>query len=251
MKGVRYRYILLGLGLMVGGGLFALVAYLVIDYMPLAALGLAAVILGAISLGLGRTLPRVSVDAGQVLMQAGVDNVAALIEELGLRSRAVYLPTSITSGVARALIPARVNPASPAIQRHLERRFIVHFGPGPEDFGLLVATPGSAALPLLGEPGTPSTAELEGALSTVLVGGLDLVDAVRVPGGGNTLKVELVRPVLSTTPHPAYAVLGSPLASVVATVAAEVLGRPVSVASENTDSRRHIIELRLQDEVKL
>ena len=251
MKGVRYRYILLGLGLMLGGSLFALVAYFVIGYMPLATLGLAAVILGAISLGLGRILPRVSLEAGQVLLEAGQDNIAALVEELGLRSPAVYLPTSLTNGVARALIPMRGNPASPAIQRRLERRLIVHFGQGPEELGLLVATAGSAALGLLEGAGVSSIEELEGALSAVLVGGLDLVGAVHVPGGGDTLRVELDRPTLPIRPHPAYAVLGSPLASIVATVAAEVLARPVSVARENTDRRRHIVELQLHDEVRL
>jgi len=251
MRSDRRRYIFLGLGLMVGGGLFALVAYFIVDYMPLAALGVAVVVLGAVAVGLGRTLPRVSLEVGQVLLEGGLDNIAAFIEELGLRSPALYMPTSLTDGVARALIPMYGSADGIAIQRRPERRLIVRFGPGEEDLGLLVATPGSATLALLDGTGPSSSEELERVLSSLLVGALDLADGVSVLGDGDVLRIELSRPTLSTGSHPAYTVLGSPQASIVATVAAEVLGRPVSVASEDTERGRHFIELQLHEEVRL
>ncbi|MCH7940241.1 MAG: hypothetical protein IID13_10940, partial [Candidatus Marinimicrobia bacterium] len=127
---------------MISGVLFAVAAWLILAYKPLAALGMSAVILGAVSLALGRSLPRISPDASLILLEAGLENVAALIEELGLRGKAMYLPTSLTHGRPRALIPFQNNEVAPVIQRKVEHRLIVRFGAGVDDYGILRATPG-------------------------------------------------------------------------------------------------------------
>jgi hypothetical protein len=170
----RKRYILLGLGLILGGGLFAAAAWLILGYMPLAALGISGVILGVVSLALGRSLPRISPEASLMLLEAGSDNIAALVEELGLRAGAIYLPTSLTQGRPRALIPLHRDPVQPVLQKPVEQRLIVQFGPGQDDYGILVATPGSPALGLIEAPEEDSPGDLEAALSGLLVGRLDL-----------------------------------------------------------------------------
>jgi hypothetical protein len=247
----RKRYILLGLGLILGGGLFAAAAGLILEYMPLAALGISGVILGVVSLALGRSLPRISPEASLMLLEAGSDNIMALVEELGLRARAIYLPTSFTQGQPRALIPLHGNPVQPVIQKPVERRLIVQFGPGPDDYGVLVATPGSPTLSLIETPETGSSGALEDALSDLLVGRLDMVNAVRVERSGEKITIEVAHPALPLRSHPAYTVLGSPIASIVATVAAESLGQPASVTSESSYGRWQVIALELQPEVKL
>jgi hypothetical protein len=245
------RYILLGLGLILGSGLFAAAAWLILGYMPLAALGISGVILGVVSLALGRSLPRVLPEVSLMLLEAGFDNIAALVEELGLRAGAIYLPTSLTQGRPRALIPLHRNSIQPVIQKPVEQRLIVQFGPGPDDYGALVATPGSPALSLIETPGIGSSGALEDALSGLLVGRLDVVDAVRVERSGEKIVIEVAHPALPARSHPAYTVLGSPIASIVATVAAESLGQPVSVTSESSYGRWQVIALELQPEVKL
>jgi hypothetical protein len=52
--------------------------------------GISGVILGVVSLALGRSLPRISPEASLMLLEAGSDNIAILVEELGLRARAIY-----------------------------------------------------------------------------------------------------------------------------------------------------------------
>jgi hypothetical protein len=247
----RKRYILLGLGLILGGGLFAAAAGLILEYMPLAALGISGVILGVVSLALGRSLPRISPEASLILLEAGSDNIAALVEELGLRARAIYLPTSLTQGRPRALIPLHRNSVQPVIQKPVEQRLIVQFGPGRDDYGVLVATPGSPALGLIEASEGGSTSDLEAALSGLLVGRLDLVDAVRVRRSSENVVIEVDHPALPVHNHPAYTVLGSPIASIAATVAAESLGQPVSVTSEIPNGRCQTIVLELQPEVRL
>jgi hypothetical protein len=247
----RNRYILLGLGLILGSGLFTAAAWLILGYMPLAALGISGVILGVVSLALGRSLPRISPEASLMLLEAGSDNIAILVEELGLHARAIYLPTSLTQGRPRALIPLHSGPVRPAIQKHVEQRLIVQFGPGHDDYGVLVATPGSPALGLIKVPEGGSPGDLEDSLSALLTGALDLVDAVRVRRDSEKIVIEVAHPALPLRSHPAYTVLGSPIASIVATVAAESLERPVSVDYEILNGHWQVIVLELQPEVRL
>lgn len=244
----RYRYGWLALGLILGGALFALVAWGIIGYMPLAALGFSAVILGASAFAIGDSQPRISADTSMMLLRAGSDNIAALVEELGLHTPAIYLPTSLTHGQPRALVPLHRNSGPPVIQKNLEQRLIVNFGPGPDDYGILVSTLGSAALATTELPDGNSPSDIEAALYALLVGTLDLAYGVRVRSGGEGLVVKVARPILTYRGNVADNVLGSPLASIVATVVAESLGRPVSVSSETSQGRWHSIQLALQSQ---
>ena len=57
--------------------------------------------------------------------------------------------------------------------------------------------------------------------------------------------MEVSRPVLNGRNDVVGEVLGSPVASIAATMTAESFDRPVSVVSENKKGRWHVIELRL------
>lgn len=246
-RGVGW-YSSLGLSLITAGVLFALVAWLVLNSVPLIALGGVGVFLGAISLGLSRTLPRVSLEAGVVFLDAGWDNIGALVEEMGIVTRAVYLPGSVT-GTPKALLTFQDRGTGPLPLAKLKQRFLVRTGSDPEDFALLLSTPGSVAVSRLRlSPGNGDN--LERALIAALVGGLDLAEAVHVPRSGEGVTVELRHPALSRRAHPADAVLGSPLASIVAAICAEVLGRGVSVDEEHESQGRRVIRLRLHDGVQ-
>ena len=245
----RQRYRLLGVVLIAGGAAVGAMAWFVLDYKPLVALGISGLILGAVSMALARSLSRLSGDASLLMLRAGLDNVSALVEELGLREKALYLPTSLTQGRARALICFHTDSSRPVLSRELDRRLIVSYGPGPEDYGILVSTPGSGVLELVESPEGASTAELEATLSAALVGALDLADSVRVGQVDERITVEISRPVLGKESHPSYAVLGSPVASIAATLVAEGLGRAVSVISESPDGRWHRVELQVEPKV--
>jgi len=242
----RYRYGWLALGLLLGGGLFALAAWFFIGYMPLVALGVSGVILGAGAFAIGDSHLRISADASLMLLRAGSDNISALVEELGLHTTAVYLPTSLTQGQPRALVPLHRNFSPLAIQKPMAQRLIVNFGPGPEDHGILVSTLGSAALETAEIPDNGSPSEIEAALSSLLVGTLDLAYGVRVDREGEYFKVKAARPGLYRRRRLADTVLGSPLASIVATVVAESVGQPVSISGESSQGRWHVINLALQ-----
>ena len=238
-------YARIGAALLVAGVIAAPVFFFVADSIPLTALALSAVLLGAISLLLARSLPKVPPQAAQILLEAGLENLAGLLEELGVDAKAVYLPSRLTGGKPRALIPLHSNPVRAEITRSLPRRMIVDFGPSPQDMGILVTTPGTAGMQFLENPPGPASAELEAALANVLIGALDLATSVQVTQEPGLVTVSAGGVRLDHQDLWIYRSLGTPIASVAAAVVAEGLGRPVTIRSEEYDVGR----LRVQLEV--
>jgi len=232
----------LGLGLTLAGFMLSSASYLIMRSVPLTALGFSTVILGVTSLALGKGQP--SSEASGLLQEPGSENIAKLIEELGLTSKAVYLPSSLTGGKTQALIPLHANPHPPKPQSLLPKRFIVKYGPNPEDIGLLITTPGSTIASKSTSKPTPAPADLEATLSSVLTGTIDLADAVKVSTTGEKIIVEVSNPRLKHKSTQAYESLGSPLASIVASIAAEALDKPIIIDSETHEKHKSIIELK-------
>lgn len=225
-------YLKLGAGLLVAGGIAAPAFYVIGGSVPLTALGLSAILLGFVALLLARSVPQLPPRAAEALLQAGLENLGGLLEELGLEGRAVYVPSSLGGGKPQALIPLHHNAAAPAIGAPVEGRLIVTYGRGPEDVGILVSTPGTAAFQFLDEPPGESSAELEWGLTKILVGALDAVRAVQVSRDGNDFTVRLQGPRLDHGDLKLAGVIGSPLASIAAAVIAEGTRAPVMIAGE-------------------
>lgn len=115
----QYRY--LGLGLLAVGLGLVPTAFLLLNSIPIIALGIAVIILGAVCLALARTRPKISPEVSSLLMKTGVENIGSLLEELGLKSRGMYLPSSLAGGKPRAIIPLHNNPHFPEINVPLNR----------------------------------------------------------------------------------------------------------------------------------
>jgi len=244
---MRFRnvYTSLGLGLVGAGVGLTPVFYLLLRSVPLTALGISMLILGAVCFALGRACPRIPPEASALLLETGLENMAALVEELGLRSKAIYLPSVLTNGRPQALIPLHSNPSLPEINKALPQRLIVKYGPNPEDIGLLVTTPGSATPGMLeAKPGATSS-EMEAALTSVLAGVLDLADGVSINKSGEIVGIVVSHPRLEYKNMQLYQNLGSPLASIVASITAEALNQPLIVEREEYKQGECHIELRL------
>lgn len=245
-------YTHVGLALLILGLGLVIVALFFLNSAPLTALGTATVILSLIAFGLERSTPRLSPKMSLLLMEAGQDNIAALVEEMGSHTRAFYLPSSMTKDQPRVFLPVDSDSApdfsslptgQAGVKALSQRRLIVHYGAAGHNAGILVATPGSGIAALLeGRPG-PAPGELEAALSKVLMGELDVARGVIVLSDATRLTVRLSR-VSAEAPALAYhKLLGSPLASIVASVAAEALDRPVVIDREERHGDSVTIEL--------
>ena len=247
MKTISNSFTLLGACLTLAGLSLSLVSYLLLRSTPLTALGLSTVILGGVSLALGRGQPKISPEASAILLQSGTENISAIVEELGLKSKAIYLPSSKTAaGKPQAFIPLHSNPHLPELGNIvLPRRLIVKYGSQSENMGLLVTTPGSAVAGMVMAKSDSTEGDLEAALTLVLVGTISLADGARVIREGEGIRVEISNPRLEYRKMWVYESLGSPLASIVASVVAEVLDMPVVVDSEQYSRDKCVIELRL------
>jgi hypothetical protein len=225
-------YASIGLALLLGGVLAAPVFLFVANSVPLTALALSAVLLGTIALFLERSLPQVPPRAAQLLLESGLANLSGLLEETGVSASAVYLPSIFTEGRPRALIPLSSHGHRPTVSQINSQRLIVEFGPHPDDVGLLVSTPGGGALSLLDGGIGSTSAELESALTKLLVGTFDIASTVHVnqENGLVTVRVGGIR--LSTGNLWVHKILGTPVASVAAAVVAEGRKAPVVVESE-------------------
>ncbi len=246
MKSISNSFILLGVCLSLSGLTLSVLAFIILQSTPITALGLSTIILGGVSLALGRGQPKITPEASEILLQSGIENISAIVEELGLKSKAIYLPSSMTSGKPQALIPLNSNPHPPLLGNIvLPKRLIVKHGPNPEDMGLLVTTPGSAVATMVTAKSDVTEGDLEAALTLVLVGTIGLADGVKVKMEEETIRVEISNPRLEFKKIWVYESLGSPIASIVASAVAEVTDKPVTVDNEQYSRGKCVVELKL------
>jgi len=194
---------------------------------------------------LGRTIPKLPPEVCSLLLETGIDNMATIVEELGIRTKAVYLPSSLTGGQPQALIPLHSNPSLPPITKVLPHRLIARYGTSPDDIGLLLSTVGSTAVRMLESKPGPTPVEFESALTSLFTGILGVADRTRVVCNGKHIKVEIHNPRIENKATWCHQCLGGPLASVVASVAAEAWDRPVTIKQEERHRGRCSIELEV------
>ena len=243
-------YLRLGLALTLSGAVLAPVFYFVAVSVPLTALALSAIILGLVSAMLGNARPELTPEASQMMLQTGVENIAALLEELGLTARAIYLPSPEKGGRPKALIPLKEDGVLPG-GKDIPDRLIARYGPNLESMCLAVTTPGSVSLDGVAVVRGGGPDQIENALNQILVGVMDLADSVSLhiqaqsfPSG--RMLVDVARPKLKYENIWYYRCLGSPLASVVATVASQALARAVRIKSETATGKNNTrIELEV------
>ena len=234
-------YRALSICLAITGACVAVLAFLVLNSNSLTALGISTIIIGAVSFAISRGQPKIPVQASAILLQSGVENISALIEELGLKSKAVYLPSSICGDKPKALIAIEGN--AEVNKKVLPKRLIVSYGNKAGAMGLLLFTPGSAVGKMVEPKPDASGGDLESAISSVLAT-INLADGVRASLEGERVVVEVVNPRLEVEKMWVYDSIGSPIASIIASISAQVLDKPVTLISEQNTKGKCIIELK-------
>jgi hypothetical protein len=187
--------------------------------------------------------------ASDILLQSGVENTSALVEELGLNTKAIYLPSSMTGDKPKALIP--IETPLKLSKKILPKRLIVKYSSNPKDVGLLVITPGSEISRIVEVKPDCSAEDLETAISEVLAGTVYLADGDRLVKDNNKIVVEVINCRLESKKMWIYECLGTPIASIVASVAAQVLDKPVTVKIETASKGKYVIELEVETSRKI
>jgi len=245
MNLIKNPYILLGLGLTLFGIALSLVSSFVLESTPITALGISSFILGSICVALARTRPNISPEASAILLETGIENTAAIIEELGLNAGAIYIPSSATKEGGNAVIPISSKGNSLQIRDKIPKRLITRYGAGDDDIGIMVATPGCACLRMSRNRPGPTTSEMEAAITAIIAGALDIADTARVNIAGNKAVVTISNPRLKHKDIKFYQCIGSPLASIAATLVCEAIDKPLTIEAEKQEKGKTVIELRI------
>jgi len=246
----KVRYIRLGTALSVAGAAILTVSLLLLGSYPGISTGIAVLVLGLVILLLGTTAPGVSAELADLLVRVGYENLGRLLEEIGLNSRAVYLPSTFFPGEARAFIPLDAERHEVAVSGKLDDRLVTFWGAGDDDVGLAVSTPGTAALSLLQYPPGGTMDEISVTLTQLAVATLRVAKGVEVHERAGRIEV-LVRRESVPSRWLSSRVewcLGSLAASVAAAVVAEAKQRPVYVENEEVKGSQRVVVLALQPE---
>jgi len=240
----RRTYALLGASVLTIGATTLFVSLVLVGSESGAVVAIAVLILGIVLASLGHTRSEIPPSLGLLFARAGYENTARLLEELGVRSKATYLPAAMCGGTPLAAIPVdgRTTPTGP--KRRLESRLIAR--DGENGLFILAATPGSHSMELLDGPVGQTLDEAETALTALACGSLGLATAVHISSIENSLQVRFERH-LETEPFANGAIetcLGSPLASIAATILAESMQCPVALGAETRKGDSLLVELR-------
>ena len=241
----RNPYVLAGLASMLTGITVILLGLFLFTITWVTALGIVLLILSFVVLVLGRAIPKLPPEYSRLLLETGLNNIAVMVEELGINTRAVYLPASMTGGQLRALIPLHDGPVLPPQGGALPDRMIVRYGNSSDDVGLLVATVGTAAVRMLEQKPGSSLPELEAALASLVSGILGVADGVGVSESQGQIVVEINNPYIELEDTWSYHCLGGPLASLVASVTAYARDLPVQVVREERIRDKYHVELKV------
>ena len=245
MKNNPYRF--LGLGLIIAGAIFAPAAYFMINSIPLTAIGLSSIMIGFTSIALATARPQISPEAAQMIFETGMENIAAFFKELELNNKAIYLPSTMRTGNAQALIPLSGDIDVTKLEGKIPGRLIVRYGDNPGNMAIAVTAPGGTILNELEIKPGPTSSEIEQALTYVLTGLLDVANSVSVHLSEKQLQIEVTRPKLYYENIRYYRYIGSPIASIVATIASDGLGKPIRIKEESYQKGISTIQLEVLD----
>jgi len=224
-----------GPSLMALGSALAVVGYLEPGLTPLMVLGVAVFVIGML----------VQWDEGAMehtivnLASAAWENVSALVEASGVVNNGIYLPSSAVGGEPMVLVPS--TPVASLGSIKIIGKPLATYGQGAT--GLLLASPGSRAVAAC--RGVISS-DLEASLRNCLVRELSLARGVAVTEGEVIgIRVEGARLIDLYGNSTIKAVLGSAVASIVASIAAEALNRPIAIQDEARDRGALLVRLRV------
>jgi stage V sporulation protein SpoVS len=235
----------LGIGLSIAGAILSPVFYFAVASVPLTAVGMSAIMLGFTSIALANARPYLSPEACRIFLRTGMENTAALLEELQISAKAIYLPVALRDGHGQAIIPLGGEVDTARLKEKLPGRLIVRYGPDFSTMALAVTTPGTASLELLESKPGPSIDEIESAITYVLTGILDVASGIKLNFVDSFINVEINGATLHYEDIWYYRSLGSPLASIAAAISSEALGKPVRIVEEKRIKGKDILKLEV------
>ena len=148
-------------------------------------------------------------------------------------------------GHPQVLIPLVEDEDIRWVKEKIPGRLIVRYGVNPDDVAIMVTTPGSINIDMLETKPGPTSSEIEAAATYILTGVLDIASSVTVSLANNQIDVAVDGARLPYEDIWYYRCLGSPIASIVAAISSEALGRPIKIREESFSQGKSLITLEV------
>jgi hypothetical protein len=201
--------------------------------------------IGFACINIARTRPYILGEDSELLLKTGMETTVEMLEELGLRNKAVYLPSNMRDGNLQALIPLGLDKEIQLAKNKISGHLLVRYGDSPDSMAIVVTTLGSKIIDMLETKPGPTSGEIEAAITYILTGVLDIASSVTVYLTSTQVNVEVSGSRLDYEENRYYRCLGSPIASIVATISSEALQKPVRIKEENYSQRKNQIILEV------
>lgn len=222
------RYLALGLGLAIFGAPFAAFSFLILLSIPLTAIGIACVVLGAsIALVPESPVPKETIRA---MVEGSCAGVESLLEEFNAKNKAVYLPPRNGRVTAYILTSGDQTRAWNAIDAPTR---VVSEVEG--ETALTLFPPGSEIV-RLSEIGEDSG--VDDALTYVLVDFLEAAESVKSVEAGRRTILSISKPRIRSDFPRFNTCLGTLPTSIAGCVLAQVLGKPVGLIEEQATNQQ-------------
>ena len=242
----------------VGFGLLTLLASIIFGAPSLAGIGLAAFLIGLLTLYLP-TQPSVTLALVDAYALPSMENMERFLRELASDSKATYLTIKDRSDPLKIFIPVDDNPASYPPEQQDPEQLIALNSTDPHRTGLFLDPPGASLLTLMEkESGLDffdlGREKLEDALRTGLVESLEVAADVKISYKNNQMRLriregdaKIGRTITQTLPK-TTARLGCPTCSAAICATAKATKRNLVVENITHDEKYHDLTLTLVEE---
>jgi hypothetical protein len=224
------RYLALGLGLAIFGAPFAVFSFLILLSVPLTAIGIACVVLGAsVALVPESPVPKETIRA---MVEGSCASLESLLEEFNAKNKVIYLPPRdgrVTAYVSTSDDQTKAWSAINAPTRV--------FSEVEGEAALTLFPPGSEIV-RLSEIGEESG--VDDALSYVLVDFLEAVESVKSVEAGRRTIVSMSKPRIRSDFPRFNTCLGTLPTSIAGCILAQVLRKPVGLVEEQATNQQVI-----------
>jgi hypothetical protein len=236
----------------VGFGVLTMLASIVFGATGLAGIGLAAFLIGLLTLYLP-SQPSVTPELVEAYALPSLENVERFLREFGSNTKATYLRVKDRSDQLKVFLPVDDNPiADPPEQTDFDQLLLVDSN-DPHRTGLLLDAPGASLLALMEkESGVDffdvTREDLADALKTALVESLEIVSDVKCSFFDSQMRLRIHEGALRTSPlikslPKTAARLGCPTCSAALCAIVKATKRPVVIENASHEAKYHDLTL--------
>jgi hypothetical protein len=224
-----------GIGLSTFGTILALGSYILLQNIPLTAMGIGIIVIG---IAWALTPPNPTPKKALLdLVKTSCSNIEALLEATGATNKAIYIPTKDNQVIA--YIPLK-NGDNITLQTIAENNSKILIKQG-KTLGIAIIPPNTG----LKTPNTETELNIDTQLDNILIETLEIAENIKTAKSENTIIVQIHKPKIDIDYPRFKIIMGSLPSSLTAQAIATATSRPVKIIQEKIQKNTLTIQLKL------